>query len=94
MIRTLVRRHAKLNSFGRSLSAFFLGVIDQSVDTQPIDPIAFLFQLRSMIIDNVKAGNFTAVCNGVVKATNPRLAQLDEENVPDFNVGKSVIRAA
>merc|ERR1711990_658801 len=44
-------------------------------------------RLRSMIIDNVKAGNFTAVCNGVVKATNPRLTQLDEENVPDFNVG-------
>ena len=57
-------------------------------EAQPIGPVAF-FQLRSMIIDNVKAGNFTAVCNGVVKATNPRLAQLDEENVPDFNVGKN-----
>jgi len=39
-------------------------------------------RLRQMIIENVKARNFTAVCNGVTAAILPGL---DEENVPDFN---------
>merc|ERR1711872_556782 len=44
----------------------------------------FFRRLRHMIIDNVKAKNFTAVCNGV---TTEILPNLDEQHVPAFNRG-------
>jgi DOPA 4,5-dioxygenase len=39
-------------------------------------------KIRQMVIDNVRANNFTAVCNGVTKEILPNL---DEANVPHFN---------
>lgn len=41
-------------------------------------------RLREMIVDNVRARNFTAVCNGVTKKILPNL---DEDAVPKFNTG-------